>query len=139
MAYQPQICALDGRITAVEALLRWQHPVNGNVPPDEFIPHAEETGLIIPIGRWVLEEACRAAKSIQDQGLPPIKVCVNLSVRQFDDPSLITQISEALAKASLAPEWLELEITESMLMRDMPTAINTLKTHQKHGNQSRYR
>ena len=127
LAYQPQICALDGRITAVEALLRWQHPVNGNVPPDEFIPHAEETGLIIPIGRWVLEEACRAAKSIQDQGLPPIKVCVNLSVRQFDDPSLISQISEALAKASLAPEWLELEITESMLMRDMPTAINTLK------------
>lgn len=127
LAYQPQVCALDGRITAVEALLRWQHPVNGNVPPDEFIPHAEETGLIIPIGRWVLEEACRAAKSIQDQGLPPIKVCVNLSVRQFDDPSLISQISEALAKASLAPEWLELEITESMLMRDMPTAISTLK------------
>ena len=81
--YQPQVDAQDGRITAIEALLRWNHPVDGNVPPGQFISHAEETGLIIPIGRWVLEEACRAAKALQDQGLPPLKVCVNLSARQF--------------------------------------------------------
>lgn len=131
--YQPQVDAQDGRITAIEALLRWNHPVDGNVPPGQFIAHAEETGLIIPIGRWVLEEACRAAKSLQDQGLPPLKVCVNLSARQFDDPALIQHITQALEKADLAAEWLELEITESMLMRDMTAAINTLNQIKKMG------
>lgn len=126
LVYQPQISASGGRITSIEALLRWNHPLDGNIPPSEFIPHAEETGLIVPIGRWVMQEACSAAKSIQDAGLPPIKVCVNLSTRQFDDPDLITHIEEALSISGLNPKWLELEITESMLMRDMQSAIDIL-------------
>ncbi|WP_067869809.1 putative bifunctional diguanylate cyclase/phosphodiesterase [Neptuniibacter marinus] len=127
LAYQPQVNGKDGRISAIEALLRWEHPTKGAIPPDEFIPHAEETGAIIPIGRWVLLEACKAAQQLQDEGLPPLKVCVNLSARQFDDPDLIEHIEEAISKSGLASEWLELEITESMLMRDMQHAIETLK------------
>lgn len=126
LAYQPQVNAQDGRISAIEALLRWQHPTRGAIPPDDFIPYAEETGAIIPIGRWVLLEACNAAKQLQAEGLPHLKVCVNLSARQFDDPDLIEHIKEALATSGLAPHWLELEITESMLMRDMQYAIDTL-------------
>jgi diguanylate cyclase (GGDEF)-like protein/PAS domain S-box-containing protein len=127
LVYQPQVDGKDGRISAIEALLRWEHPTRGTIPPDEFIPHAEETGAIIPIGRWVLLEACKAAQQLQDEGLPPLKVCVNLSARQFDDPDLIEHIEEAIYKSGLASEWLELEITESMLMRDMQHAIETLK------------
>jgi len=126
LVYQPQINADDGKITAIEALIRWQHPINGNISPVDFIPHAEETGLIIPIGRWVMLEACKAAQSLQNLGLPSIKVCVNLSARQFDDPALIEHIEEALQLSGLSPEWLELELTESMLMRDIPQAIETL-------------
>ena len=126
LAYQPQVNAQDGRISAIEALLRWQHPTRGEIPPDDFIPYAEETGAILPIGRWVLLEACEAAKQLQTEGLPHLKECVNLSARQFDDPDLIEHIKEALATSGLAPHWLELEITESMLMRDMPYAIETL-------------
>ncbi|WP_299181416.1 bifunctional diguanylate cyclase/phosphodiesterase [uncultured Neptuniibacter sp.] len=126
VVYQSQINAKTSRITAMEALLRWDHPLDGEIPPAEFIPHAEETGLIIPIGHWVMKEACKAAKSIQLEGLPPVKVCVNLSARQFDDPSLISHIEEALSESQLDPQWLELEITESMLMRDISTAIETL-------------
>ncbi|WP_083774937.1 putative bifunctional diguanylate cyclase/phosphodiesterase [Neptuniibacter caesariensis] len=133
LVYQPQISADNGKITAIEALLRWDHPLDGPIPPDEFIPHAEETGLIIPIGRWVMAEACKAAKAIQDLGLPPIKVCVNLSTRQFDDPALISHIEEAIETSGLDPRWLELEITESMLMRDMSTAIDILNSIKQKG------
>lgn len=128
IVYQPQINATDGKITAIEALLRWEHPINGKISPVDFIPHAEETGLIIPIGRWVMLEACQAAQSLQDAGLPPIKVCVNLSARQFDDPTLIDHIQEAIEQSGLAPKWLELELTESVLMRDMQRAIDTLNS-----------
>lgn len=128
LVYQPQIDANDGRIISTEALLRWQHPIDGEISPDDFIPHAEETGLIIPIGRWVMLEACKAAQAIIDQGLPPLKVCVNLSTRQFDDPALISHIEAALSESGLESKWLELEITESMLMRDMKSAIDILNS-----------
>lgn len=124
--YQPQIDAQDGRITAIEALLRWNHPIDGEISPVDFIPHAEETGLIIPIGRWVLLKACKDAQQLQLSGLPAIKVCINLSARQFDDPTLIEHIRDALDQSGLDAKWLELEITESMLMRDFKRAIDTL-------------
>ncbi|MAY41920.1 MULTISPECIES: bifunctional diguanylate cyclase/phosphodiesterase [unclassified Neptuniibacter] len=124
--YQPQIDAHDGRITAIEALLRWNHPIDGEISPVDFIPHAEETGLIIPIGRWVLLKACKDAQQLQLSGLPAIKVCINLSARQFDDPTLIEHIKDALDQSGLDAKWLELEITESMLMRDFKRAIDTL-------------
>lgn len=127
LVYQPQIDSRSGETIAMEALLRWNHPLQGEVSPANFIPHAEETGLIVPIGRWVLETACQAAVDIQRQGLPPLKVCVNLSTRQFDDPQLILHIREVLSKTGLEPQWLELEITESMLMQDIHAAIDTLE------------
>ncbi len=127
LVYQPQIDTQSGKITAIEALLRWNHPIHGNIPPSEFIPHAEETGQIIPIGHWVMREACKAAKILQDKNLPPLKVCVNLSAKQFDNPKLIDHIEDALNSSGLDAQWLELEITESMLMTDMEAGIQVLQ------------
>jgi EAL domain-containing protein (putative c-di-GMP-specific phosphodiesterase class I) len=116
--YQPQYDLASQRPIGVECLLRWQHPELGVVPPSLFIPLAEETRLILPIGRWVLIEACRQNRAWQDAGLPPCIVAVNLSALQFHDGSIVDQVSEALVLSGLEPRWLELEITESVIMHN---------------------
>ena len=98
LVYQPQVDLRTGRVFAVEALIRWKHPTLGMVPPDKFIPIAEETGLIVPIGDWVLHEACRQNKAWQDAGLPPVTVCVNVSARQFKEKNLIGRVVNALQR-----------------------------------------
>lgn len=125
--YQAKMTISDGTIAGVEALLRWQHPQRGLVPPSQFIPLAEETSLIIPIGKWVLKEACRQGRRWLDQGLPPVCIAVNLSLRQFSDPHLLEDIKAALAETQLPPYLLELEITESMVMSNADRAVMLLK------------
>jgi EAL domain-containing protein (putative c-di-GMP-specific phosphodiesterase class I) len=116
--YQPLIHVDTEEIIGVEALLRWDNPELGLISPSEFIPLAEQTGLINPIGRWVLKEACRQLKQWQDDGLTPVRVAVNLSVEQFHNPNLIAHIREALEETGLDPSYLELEITESVAIRE---------------------
>ncbi|MDR6552734.1 EAL domain-containing protein [Paenibacillus qinlingensis] len=123
--YQPQIDVNSGKIIGVEALIRWQHPEWGPISPTEFIPLAEETGLIIPIGEWVLNEACRQNKDWQDQGFAPLRMAVNISSRQFKQSNLIDIVSKALDESGLNPEYLELELTESII-QDSKYAIETM-------------
>ncbi|WP_208454794.1 EAL domain-containing protein [Caballeronia sp. BCC1704] len=126
LVYQPQV-DLDLRaINGVETLLRWDHPTDGVISPATFIPIAEETGLILPIGDWVLHEACRQNKAWQDEGLPPVTVAVNVSARQFLQKGLAQQVQHALDESGLAPEFLELEITESVIMQDLDGAVGTM-------------
>ena len=124
--YQPQVDLNSGQVIGVEALLRWRRPGLGMVPPAEFIPLAEKTGLILPIGAWVLRTACTQAKSWQDQGLPALRVAVNISPRQFMRVNLAEQVARTLQDTGLAAPCLELEITESLLMQDMERGIATL-------------
>ncbi len=113
--YQPQVGA-DGRMTGVEALLRWQHPQRGAVPPDQFIPTAEETSLIIPIGRWVLDTACaQLAEWARRPDRRHLSIAVNVSVRQFRHPDFVDEVMSAIAASGIAPEKLKLELTESLL------------------------
>jgi diguanylate cyclase (GGDEF)-like protein/PAS domain S-box-containing protein len=116
--YQPQIEIASGRIVGVEALVRWQHPVRELVPSKRFIPLAEESGLIEPISEWVLRTACAQAAAWTQSGLPTLRMAVNVSARQFNDPALMSVVSQVLAEHRLAPEQLEFEITESISMRD---------------------
>ncbi|MDR3351853.1 MAG: EAL domain-containing protein [Zoogloeaceae bacterium] len=125
--YQPQVNITQNRIIGCEALLRWVHPEKGLVPPLNFIPLAEETGLILPIGKWVLEEACRQNKAWQEAGLPPITVAVNLSAIQFQDQELTNNVVRALERSGLEARWLELEITESVLMQEPEQVVRTLE------------
>jgi len=131
--YQPKASCADGRITGTEALLRWQHPRRGIVPPDQFIPLLEETGLIVQVGRWVLEEACRQAVEWQAAGLNIPSVSVNLSARQLQAETLLVDVAATLAKTGLKAACLDLEITESMLMDNADTAIHTLSALKKMG------
>ena len=124
--YQPQIDIETGCITGMEALLRWQHPERGMILPNEFIPLAEETGLIIPIGEWVLRSACAQNKEWQDSGLPPVRIAVNISVRQLKQKNLVAKITETLAETGLDPQWLELELTESMIMQNAEDSVQQL-------------
>jgi EAL domain-containing protein (putative c-di-GMP-specific phosphodiesterase class I)/CheY-like chemotaxis protein len=110
-----------------EALLRWQNPILGSVSPGSFIPLAEETGLIIPIGEWVLKTACMDNKRWQNAGYPPIVVAVNLSPRQFWDPGMVKTIAGILNESGLEPRYLELEITEGMVMRDVENALSMVR------------
>ncbi|WP_106497807.1 diguanylate cyclase domain-containing protein [Lentibacillus sp. Marseille-P4043] len=114
--YQPQKNLSNDKIVGFEALLRWKHPERGYIPPDEFITLAESTGLIIEIGDWVLEEACRQNRAWQDEGYEPVIVSVNLSAKQFNQKMLFDKIEETLERTGLNPNYLELEITESMAM-----------------------
>lgn len=124
--YQPQYDALSGRMLGVEALIRWRHPRDGMIPPSRFIPIAEETGLIVSIGNWVLEEACRQGAAWQAAGCGPLTVAVNLSALQLAHPKLVAMVSAALDRHGLDPLLLELEITESVLMRDTDRALHVL-------------
>jgi diguanylate cyclase (GGDEF)-like protein len=131
--YQPKVDLVTRQITGVEALLRWTHPERGMLPPSQFIPLAEETGLIVPIGRWVLREACAQNMAWQRRGLRPVSMAVNLSPRQFVDESLLQDIDEALAASGMSPVLLQLEVTESMVMRNVPRAIKVLDAVQSRG------
>ncbi|MGV3466459.1 MAG: EAL domain-containing protein [Heyndrickxia sp.] len=125
--YQPQINYQSKQIVGVEALLRWNHPVKGLVPPDKFIPIAEDTGLIIPIGEWVLKEACSQLKKWQEQGFQNISMSVNLSVRQFEQNNLFTMIQNTLKEAGLSPEFLHLELTENHIVKNTAMTVETIK------------
>jgi diguanylate cyclase (GGDEF)-like protein/PAS domain S-box-containing protein len=120
--YQPKVAIADGRIVGAEALVRWNHPERGLVPPGEFIPVAEETGLILQVSEWVLEAACAQSRRWQDAGLPALKIAINLSAREFN-PKLPARIGAALARHGIPPELLDLEITEGMLMNSTEQVI----------------
>jgi len=124
--YQPQFSGDGNRLTGVEALLRWSHPTRGLVPPDEFIPVLEELGLVVQVGEWVLEEACRQLKAWHEEKIRIPKISVNLSARQFAEGDLSARIAAILDRTGLAPACLELELTESILMRDVASAMQTL-------------
>ncbi len=126
--YQPVVDLVDGRATGVEALLRWRHPERGLVRPDEFIPFAEETGLIVPIGRWVLREGCRHARAIQDAmpSDPPLSMSINLSVKQLQHSDIVADVRDALAASGLDPASLTLEITETVMMTDTDLVVQRL-------------
>lgn len=121
--YQPQIHTEDKSLIGMEALIRWIHPELGTVPPSQFIPIAEETGLIVEIGEWVLKQACLQNKLWQNQGYPCLRISVNLSIRQFEDENLVKTIEETLRETGLSPEYLELEITENISMRNIDRVI----------------
>jgi diguanylate cyclase (GGDEF)-like protein/PAS domain S-box-containing protein len=126
--YQPLVRLDDGAVTGVEALLRWRHPSRGVIPPGDFIPFAEETGLIVEIGRWVLQEGCRQAKELRDRmrgGVQPT-IGINLSVKQLFHADIVADVSGALTAAGLEPEALTLEITESVMMTDTDLAVARL-------------
>ncbi|MHB9094264.1 MAG: putative bifunctional diguanylate cyclase/phosphodiesterase [Eubacteriales bacterium] len=124
--YQPQVNTDTGQIKGMEALVRWQHPERGLIAPAEFIPLAEDTGLIVPIGERVLRTACAQNKAWQDSGFPPMRVTVNLSACQFQQGNVVETIARILKETGLDPHWLELEITESVIMQDIDYTIKTL-------------
>jgi len=127
LVYQPQVDLESGRIFAAEALIRWQHPTLGMVPPSKFIPVAEACGLIVPIGDWVLRTACNQAKAWQKAGARPIGVSVNVSARQFAESNWVSRVNEILCESGLEPSRLELELTESLIIKDVPLATATMR------------
>lgn len=131
--YQPQIDIRQQHIVGVEALIRWQHPERGIISPADFIPLAEESGLIKTIGEWALHTACRQHQRWREQGLPPIRIGVNLSSMQFRDQDWVVIIENVLKEGTLAPEYLELELTEGVVMRDVEEAMKTLHYLKKLG------
>lgn len=133
LVYQPQVNLKSERIFAVEALVRWHHPTLDVISPLQFIPLAEETGLIVPLGDWVLQEACRQNKEWQDAGHAPITVCVNISARQFQDENWPSRVLRTLTETGLEAKYLELELTESLVMRDLERAVATMKELQAAG------
>jgi diguanylate cyclase (GGDEF)-like protein/PAS domain S-box-containing protein len=127
LVYQPQVDITTGRITGLEALLRWEHPELGLVPPDKFIRIAEDSGLILPIGEWVLRTACSQARMWQDQGLPPVTIAVNVSVVQFRQDGFCELIRRVLDETGLAPRYLELELTESLLLANADLMLSVVQ------------
>jgi predicted signal transduction protein with EAL and GGDEF domain len=123
--WQPKVCSSTRRINGVEALLRWFHPTEGLIPPNAFIPVAEETGLIVPIGRWVMLEACRQIKAWQEQGLR-LPASINVSARQFREESFIDDVKTCVEIAGCDPTLLEIEVTESMVMHDPEQVVHLL-------------
>lgn len=119
--YQPITDLKTGEITAMEALIRWNHPELGLVPPDQFIPISEESGQIVSIGKWVLQTACAQNKIWQDGGSPPFKICVNISTIQLQHTNFVQTVKTILEETGLDAKWLELEVTESVLMKDTKT------------------
>lgn len=124
--YQPKVCAISQQIVGAEALIRWNHPEWGMVSPDEFIPLAEETGLIHEMGKWIKETACSQNKAWQNAGLPTIPISINLSAFRFLEKDLISNITEILGKTNLDPEYIEFEITESSLLKNEEVVLSVL-------------
>jgi diguanylate cyclase (GGDEF)-like protein len=133
--YQPQINIKTSQIVGMEALVRWQHPELGLISPMEFIPLAEETGLIVPIGEWVLRTACAQNKAWQEARFAPLQVSVNFSPRQFQQPDLVEQVKRAVGDARLEPRYLGIELTESSIMKDAELTIKTLQQLKETGVQ----
>jgi diguanylate cyclase (GGDEF)-like protein len=131
--FQPVVRLTDQSIVGVECLLRWNHPERGPVPPDDFISIAEDTGAIVEIGNWVIEEACAAGRLMTEQRGAPVSIAVNISPRQFRDPELVSTIRHSLRRARLEPACLELEITETMLMGDVEAASEIVRRLHKLG------
>jgi len=125
--YQPKIQARTGRVTGIECLLRWQHPTLGLVPPDQIVPLAEETGLIVPIGKWALRTACLQARKWAEQGLPLMRMAVNLSARQFMSATLLDDVMGTIAETGMDPRFIELEVTESVMMPEPEQAVRLLR------------
>ncbi|MGE5476001.1 MAG: EAL domain-containing protein [Bacteroidales bacterium] len=126
--YQPQVRLRDYKLVGAEALIRWRHPELGVIAPDKFIPVAEETGLIVPMGRWVLETACRQMRIWSDQGMAPLRIGVNISGRQFRDADMAVTVAAAIAETGIDPRCLDLELTESMLMADGEGTLKLLRS-----------
>ncbi len=124
--YQPQIRLHTNKIIGLEALLRWNHPEMGMIPPNVFIPLAEKNGLINSIGEWVLKSACKQNKKWQDMGLPKLRMAVNLSIIQFNNPHMVSSIDRILKETGLSPEYLELEITESIAIKETTDTVSIL-------------
>ena len=133
--YQPKVNVEHGHIACMEALVRWQHPTLGLVPPARFIPLAEETGLIVPLGEWVLRTACRQNRLWQEAGYPPMQIAVNLSPRQLKQGGLVETVRTALAESGLDPRWLVLEVTESIMMDSAESTIETFRCLERMGVQ----
>ena len=133
--YQPKINLKTGEITGAEALLRWTHPTRGSVPPAQFIPVAEDCGLILPIGNWVLREACKQARAWVDAGLPAMTMAVNISAMEFRDENFLEGVFAILSETGLDPRSLELELTESVLMKHAESTASILKTLRARGVQ----
>jgi len=133
--YQPKVNLKTGEITGAEALLRWTHPTRGLVPPEKFIPVAEESGLILPIGAWVLREACAQAKAWTDAGLPSGTMAVNVSALQFRNERFLSNLLATLRETGLNPQSLELEVTESVLMKHAELTASILHTLRDNGVQ----
>jgi len=133
LLYQPLVCLLERKVMGFEALIRWQHPQQGLLSPDQFIPVAEETGLVVPIGYYVIREACRLIKKREQFNLAPVYIAVNLAPQQFSDPALCSRIQDILTETGVQPELLELEITETALMDNIDNAISTLEQLQHIG------
>jgi EAL domain-containing protein (putative c-di-GMP-specific phosphodiesterase class I) len=127
VAYQPQISLVTGETTGIEALVRWNDPERGVVPPAAFIPIAEETRLIVPLGEWVLRTACRQAREWRDRGSGPLRIAVNLSARQFQHQDLLQMVQSALDDAGLEASALELEITETTAMQSAEVSVEVLR------------
>jgi diguanylate cyclase (GGDEF)-like protein len=125
--YQPKINLGTGAIVGVEALLRWKHPERGFIPPAQFIPIAEDTGLILPIGQWVLREACRQSREWLDAGFAPIPMAVNISAVEFRSMDFVESVRAALNESKLDPRFLELELTETVLMKHAASTVSMLK------------
>jgi diguanylate cyclase (GGDEF)-like protein len=131
--YQPKLDVSSGRIAGVEALLRWAHPELGMLPPMRFIPLAEETGLIVPIGRWVMKTACAQNMAWKREGLPPLSMAINVSPRQFSDEHLLRDVDDVLAASGMDPGLLQIEITESMVMLNVERAVQLLDAIRSRG------
>jgi EAL domain-containing protein (putative c-di-GMP-specific phosphodiesterase class I) len=133
LEYQPQIDLMSGRIVGAEALVRWTHPERGRLMPGEFIEIAEQTGAIISLGRWVLNEACRQNKAWQDAGLPHITIAVNVSANQFRDKALLSDVFSALDISGLDARYLELEFTESLVIQNVEQAVALMEDFRRIG------
>ena len=127
LVYQPQVDIVSGKIIGLEALLRWQHPTLGLVPPDKFIRIAENCGLIVPIGEWVVRTACRQARKWQDEGLPAVSIAINVSAVQFRQEDFCELIRRVLHETGLAPQYLELELTEGLLLANADVTFSVLQ------------
>ena len=126
LEYQPKMNMSTNELIGMEALVRWKHPDLGIIPPGKFIPLAEETGLIVPLGEWILRESCRQSSAWQDQGYPPLHLSVNVSVRQLEDINFVDKVKTILHETGLDPKWLEFEITESVLA-SVKSTVSILK------------